>query len=56
MSAPAPTEHDAPLWALVKGTLHKDRTFADNVRRLRWKRRRPRTEPLAQPVTPEVQV
>lgn len=35
------TDHNAPLRHLVKQVLHKDRSVADNVRRLRFKRRRP---------------
>jgi hypothetical protein len=32
--------HTAPLRHLVKQVLHPGRTLADNVRRLRWKRRK----------------
>ena len=37
--------HTAPLRALVKLTLHKDRTLAENVVRLRWRRKRPKPQP-----------
>lgn len=37
-----PLSHDAPLLWLVKDHLHSGTTLAERVRRLRYKRRKPR--------------
>lgn len=49
-------DHVAPLRHLVKQVLHKDRTLADNVRRLRWRRKRPPQEFAAPAATPAPEV
>ncbi len=49
MSVESALSHTAPLRHLVKQVLHKDRTLAEQVRRLRWKRRK------AKPVEQEVE-
>lgn len=43
MSTPTPPHltHEAPLTWLVREKLHKGRTLTDNVKRLRWRRKRP---------------
>lgn len=40
MQTPDPNLSDARLLWLVKTKLHGGRSLADNVRRLRWRRRR----------------
>jgi len=42
----AHTDHMAPLRALVKGLLHRDRDLHANVIRLRWRRKRKSAEAL----------
>lgn len=44
--------HTAPLWALVKGRLHQGRSLADNVKRLRWRRKRPAKPAEPDPMEP----
>jgi hypothetical protein len=44
------TFHTAPLRWLARTKLHAGRSLADNVRRLRWRRRR---APATVPATPD---
>lgn len=49
-----PHSHTAPLKQLVQ-RMHGGRSLADNVRRLRWRRRKaPVATPGTPPATPEV--
>jgi hypothetical protein len=52
MTNPTDTFHTAPLRWLARTKLHAGRSLADNVRRLRWRRRR---APVATPPTTEAQ-